>query len=156
MAQQQQQHRAMYQGFRLNSAKLDRWSKKDEGFNLFKVGLPRRAEPIFTGLTQQMPKDAYNPYMLGCISQKDRDYQTAMKHYEHALQLKPDSVAILTNRAEVLMLIGQLVEARDGFQRVLQMDPERRFPPTRRCVELFECIEKIIAWTNAHPRATPQ
>ena len=49
--------------------------------------------------------------MLGAIHQRMRQFDIALLRYDPALQIHPEDLYALTNRAEIYLLMGKFSEA---------------------------------------------
>ena len=78
---------------------------------------------------------------LAQIASKAEDYPEALKHYEAALALKPDSVNLLNSSGKILVKLGRKDEARTRFEAALKLKPD------------FEPAKKSLAELDAPPAA---
>lgn len=61
---------------------------------------------------------------LGHIATKAEDYPAALKHYEAALALKPDSAGLHHAAGQTLAKLGRKDEARAQFEAALKLKPD--------------------------------
>ncbi len=79
---------------------------------LLQTGQAAKAERIFTALCALDAYDAYAHFGLGACLQRLGRPAEAEAAYARALVLQPGNTAARTNRAEVLLVLGRVEEAR--------------------------------------------
>lgn len=82
-----------------------------------------------TAMWKQAAKTAPNTrevqYALGWMAEGDGDPQTALSHYDAALQIEPDMIDALNSSAIVLGRARQWEEATRRFERIVELTPEK-------------------------------
>lgn len=74
-------------------------------------------------LEAKMPDDAFIQNLLGAAYTKKKDYATAQKHFDKALEKLPDFFPAKFNVGELLFLQRRYAEALEYFQKMQQKDP---------------------------------
>jgi Flp pilus assembly protein TadD len=96
------------------------------GYNFFTQGRLEEAKNIFEGLNLLDPNIPYVNSTLGAIYQRLEKFDLAILRYSRAIELFPHDIAALTNRAEIYLSQGKLVEAAGDLRKVIEFDPERK------------------------------
>lgn len=102
------------------------------GHFYYEQGRLKEAQTLFEALTLL---DRLNPYvygMLGAICQKQKIYDEAITNYTLALDLFPDDLQVLTNRGEVYLNQGRIVEALHDFEKAIRLDNKGNHPAANR------------------------
>jgi tetratricopeptide (TPR) repeat protein len=87
------------------------------------------------------PKNEYALLMLGNIFAKFKsDIKTAMSYYDQVLVLKPEDNIALNNIGANLMQLGQIKEAKDYFNRAIELNPD--YPNTHFAMSMLADTEK--------------
>ncbi|MEO0649107.1 MAG: tetratricopeptide repeat protein [Planctomycetota bacterium] len=71
-----------------------------------------------------MSDDVNNAYMEGLKAFGAGEHTTAVEHYDRALGLDPDNVAVLNAKAMSLVQLERFDEAVATVQRAIELDPE--------------------------------
>ena len=93
----------------------------DLGYSLAEQGRNQEALEIFEGLASLAPATAYFQLALGALKLRVGALEEAREHLSAALVADPHDVAALTNRGEVLMLLGNETAAINDLQTVLNI-----------------------------------
>lgn len=96
----------------------------EHGLAQFKVGRYEDAERIFKMLTVLDWDNAYYHSVMGSILQRQKRYGEAIAEYDVALDLVPDDITSLTNKGEIYMLHGLIDEAKECFDKAIDLDPD--------------------------------
>jgi len=80
-----------------------------------------KAREICAAIMAEYPDCSYAYYILGHIASKEEDYETAVKNYNRALELAPDSRDILYSLGVVYAHQEKLDEAIKYWERVLEL-----------------------------------
>jgi tetratricopeptide (TPR) repeat protein len=88
-------------------------------FGLAEQGRNEEAITMFEGLVALAPATAYFQSALGALKLRTGQLEDALEHFNTALQSNPRDIPSLTNRGEVLFLLGRAPEARADFEDVL-------------------------------------
>jgi Flp pilus assembly protein TadD len=102
------------------------------GHNFFSQGRLEEAKKIFDGLAVLDPNNPYINNILGAIHQGLEQYDIAVLRYTRAIELFPNDIVSLTNRAEIYLNQGKFLEASDDLKKAIQLDPERKNPSANR------------------------
>ena len=81
------------------------------------------AEKIFINLLKEGENLILVNYFLGIIYFELQKYKKSKLHYENSLKLSPNSKEILINLAYLEQSYGKLEEAKDIYQKLLNLDP---------------------------------
>lgn len=84
------------------------------------------AKNIFEGLTLLDPNNPYINCILGAIYQRMEKYDVAILRYTRAIELFPQDIISMTNRAEIYLKQGKFLEAAQDLKKVIQLDPEKK------------------------------
>lgn len=96
------------------------------GHNFFSQGRLEGAKNIFEGLTLLDPNNPYINCILGAIYQRMEKYDVAILRYTRAIELFPQDLISMTNRAEIYLKQGKFLEAAQDLKKVIQLDPEKK------------------------------
>lgn len=102
------------------------------GFVYYEQGRMKEARILFEGISLL---DSLNPYVhsiLGSIYQRQQKYDEAVASYTLALNLFPQDIHALTNRGEVYLCQGNLIEAAHDFEEAIKLDSNRNHPAANR------------------------
>jgi tetratricopeptide (TPR) repeat protein len=102
------------------------------GYIYYEQGRMKEARILFEGISLL---DSLNPYVhsiLGSIYQKQQKYVEAVASYTLALNLFPEDIHALTNRGEVYLSQGNLVEAAHDFEEAIKLDANKNHPAANR------------------------
>jgi tetratricopeptide (TPR) repeat protein len=117
------------------------------GHNFFSEGRLEDARKIFEGLAVIDPMFPYIHTMLGAIYQKLEKYDVAVLRYSMALELDPNDIHALTNRAEIYLMMGKFLEAAEDLKKVLGIDSTQKSPASKRARMLSalaaEALQKV-------------
>ena len=75
-------------------------------------------------LDAKMPGDPFVQNLLGAAYTKKKDFATAQKHFDKALEKAPDFFPAKFNVGELLFLEHQYAEAMAYFQKMQEKDPQ--------------------------------
>jgi Tfp pilus assembly protein PilF len=98
----------------------------------YEQGRMKEARVLFEGISVL---DNLNPYIhgiLGSIYQKLQKYDEAVSSYTVALNLFPQDIQVLTNRGEVNLNQGNLMEAAHDFEQAIKLDANQNNPAANR------------------------
>jgi Flp pilus assembly protein TadD len=96
------------------------------GYNFFNEGRLQEAKNILEGLSLLDPDIPYVNCLLGAIYQRLGKNDLAFVRYNHALNLFPEDIVALTNRAEIYLSEGKFLEAANDLKKVIELDPENK------------------------------
>jgi Tfp pilus assembly protein PilF len=102
------------------------------GFVYYEQGRMKEARVLFEGISVL---DNLNPYVhsiLGSIYQKLQKYDDAVRSYTLALNLLPEDVHARTNRGEVYLNQGNIMEAAHDFEEAIKRDATAKHPAANR------------------------
>ena len=102
------------------------------GHNFFSHGRMEEAKKIFEGLTLLDPNISYVHCILGAIYQHLEKYDVAILRYSRAIELFPQDILSLTNRAEIYLNQGKFQEAAQDLTKAIELDPENNNPSAKR------------------------
>jgi Flp pilus assembly protein TadD len=102
------------------------------GHNFFSEGRLEEAKRIFEGLAVLDPNNPYINNILGAIYQGLEQYDIAVLRFTRALELFPQDIVSLTNRAEIYLNQGKFLEASEDLRKAIALDPERKNPSANR------------------------
>lgn len=118
------------------------------GYNFFTQGRLEEAKSIFEGLNLLDPNVPYVNSTLGAIYQRLGKTDLAILRYSHAIHLFPQDIVALTNRAEIYLSQGKLIEAAEDLRKVIEVDPERRNPSANRARLLAAITSESLQQIN--------
>ena len=84
------------------------------GHNFFLEGKLEEAKNIFEGIAVLDPNIPYPHTALGAIYQKMENFEMAILRYSRAIELFPEDIIALTNRAEIYLNL-------ENFMRLQQI-----------------------------------
>jgi Flp pilus assembly protein TadD len=117
------------------------------GHNYFSQGKLQEAKKIFEGLAVLDPNNPYINSILGAIYQGLEQHDVAILRYTSAINVFPQDIVSLTNRAEIYLNQGKFVEASEDLRKIIQLDPQRQNPSANRARVLValttESLEQI-------------
>ncbi len=90
----------------------------------FRSGNYPAALQVVQPLAQRHPEAAEIQHLLAIVLDLNGRPHDANRHFEQAVALQPDSVALRTNYGASLMRIGRAQEAADQFHEVLALEPD--------------------------------
>lgn len=96
------------------------------GHTLWQQGHLDKARDLFAGLALLDPANPYLHAMLGSIDQKQQKYESAIQQYTWALQLFPQDMDSLTNRAECYLHLGKFQQASEDLKQCIALDPSQK------------------------------
>ncbi len=82
-----------------------------------------RHEMMVSLASLRVPPKAWRLYEKGLEAQKRNDFDGALREFEAALKVYPSFAAAFEARGTTLLWQTKLVEAEEGFQRALALDP---------------------------------
>jgi tetratricopeptide (TPR) repeat protein len=85
------------------------------------------AVPVWQDFLTAHPDDADGPANLGNCLRKFGRNADAIKAYEQALKIKPDQVSVQMSIASIYLQAGERQKASAAFQKVAQMDSEKKY-----------------------------
>jgi len=83
-----------------------------------------RAEKILKDMIVQIPNQYDATHLLAIVCAHQARYQEAIRYYQHALSLSPESVPALSNLGAALSAVGQPHEALFELEKALKLDPK--------------------------------
>lgn len=92
----------------------------EQGFNQFKTGRYEDAARVFRVLTFLDWNNSYMHSMHGAVLQQQKKYGEAVAEYSEAIKLNPKDVVSLVNRAEILLIHGQIPFAQHDLDEALK------------------------------------
>jgi hypothetical protein len=81
------------------------------------------ADAFYPKLVETSPDSAKAHYFLGCWKAAHDDNAGALESYDRAIQIFPAYPEALNNRANALVRLGRLEEAKASFRECLRFDP---------------------------------
>lgn len=114
------------------------------GFRLYQQGRLNSAKKIFGGLDVLAPKNAYILGILGSIDQKQKRFDKAINRYSAALEVTPENLNLLTNRAECFLKIGKIHEAAADLKKVIELDKDQTHPAANRSRLLVQAVHRAL------------
>ena len=81
------------------------------------------ADAFYPKLAETSPGSSKTHYFLGCFKAARDDPAGALEEYDRAIAIFPAYPEALNNRANVLVALGRLDEAKESFRRCLQFNP---------------------------------
>ena len=94
------------------------------GFELFNQGKYGDARVIFQGLNALGHDDGFVQSALGTIAARDGEFEKAIEYLSRAIEIDPEDVAALTNRAEVYLKMNCFEKAADDLKAAIDLDPD--------------------------------
>lgn len=85
---------------------------------LMMEGKWKTAETLARGLVELSPDDDYSHTALGVILRNTGNHQLAAESFRTALSTNPNSLEAAVGLGEVLVLLGQMAEARACYEMV--------------------------------------
>ena len=95
----------------------------DRALGHFRAGSYEAALLVMEPLGRQHPEVAEVQHLLAIILDLSGRPEAANQHFERAVELQPESVALRTNFGANLMRIGQASEAAEQFREALELEP---------------------------------
>src|SRR5262245_18727321 len=114
------------------------------GFRLYQQGRLNNAKKIFNGLDVLAPGNAYVLGILGSIDQKQKRFDKAIERYSDALEVTPENLNLLTNRAECFLKVGKIQEASADLKKVIELDKDRTNPAGNRSRLLVQAVHNAL------------
>jgi Flp pilus assembly protein TadD len=100
------------------------------GHHLYQRGQLKKAKNVFEGLAILDGRNPYVHAVLGAIHQKEGNDALAITRYNMALNLWPEDITCLRNRARIYLKLGKFELAASDFQKA--KDLERGSLPRRK------------------------
>lgn len=94
------------------------------GFGLAEQGRNEEAITVFEGLAALAPATAYFQSALGALRLRTGDLEQSLIHLNAALLADATDISALTNKGEVLLLLGRAREAEAALERALDLESE--------------------------------
>ncbi len=82
------------------------------------------ADAFYPKLAETSPGSSKTHYFLGCLKAARDDPSGALEEYNRAIAIFPAYPEALNNRANILVALGRIDEAKDSFRRCLQFNPD--------------------------------
>lgn len=114
------------------------------GFRLYQQGRLNSARKIFDGLSVLTPKNSYVFGILGSIDQKQKRFDNAIRRYSDALEVTPENLNVLTNRAECFLKVGKIQAAAADLKKVIELDKDRTHPAANRSRLLVHAVHNAL------------
>lgn len=111
------------------------------GHTFIEQGKYKEALTIFEGLNAANPYDGYFHACLGLIHQRLKKTDEALIHYTLAIQIDPEDLDSLANRAEILIQKGKFTEAQEDLLKIKELDPKGETISAKKA----KLLQKIIA-----------
>lgn len=86
------------------------------------------AEDIINGALKNFPSNYYVLLLAGVIQQKQQNFQAADEYYQLAERLKPGNIDVMSQRAQILLELGDYVRAVGYADRALRLSLVFRRP----------------------------
>ncbi len=96
------------------------------GYNFFSQGRLEEAKNIYEGLSLLDPNIPFVHCILGAIYQRMEMRDIAILRYTCAIELFPQDLLSLTNRAKIYLNQGEFLKAAKDLKKVIELDPEKR------------------------------
>lgn len=89
---------------------------------------PEWARPVLESLAVQNPHDALYPYWLGRLDYDAHEYNSALHHFQHAIQLDPKMARAYDNLGLCYYYQNQNALAVDNYKIAIQLDRDSPHP----------------------------
>lgn len=132
--------------------KTTQYELAEIGYKFLQEGRIDRAEKVFAGLLALDPFDAYFHLVMGSIAQRRKDLPSADKFYSRALEINPWSIHALSNRGEVRLQQGRILEAIDDLVKAIDEDRQGLDAASQRARLLLDAVMKKA---QAAPKQVP-
>lgn len=129
--------------FKFGQQQLDQLAEM--GYTQFQIGRYEDAERFFKVLTILDWENYYYHSMLGSILQRQKRDGEAIVEYTQALESNPNDIVSLTNRGEIFMKHGWLLNAGQDFDKAIGCDPKGENKWGARARILKQQLEKTKA-----------
>lgn len=114
------------------------------GYFFFKQGKIRQALDLLEAVSLLDDSNPYVHAILGSIYQKQQRFDDSVTSYTRALYLFPGDIYSLTNRGEVYLNQGKLVEAAHDFEEAIRFDINGKHPAANRARFLVIQTQKAL------------
>lgn len=107
------------------SAKKDYYELVDSAENNIKIQKWDRAELFLKEVLKNYPDDNNNSLIISNLATVQRyqgKYQEAINNYTFAINMTPNAVTLLKNRASLYLDIDSVTDALEDFERILLLD----------------------------------
>lgn len=133
----------------LNLSERDLTNLLVVGYELFNQGNYEDARVIFQGLEALGHDDPFVFTALGTMAAREDDLETAETYLNHALEMDPEDVVALTNRAELYLKKNEYEQAADDLKLAVELDVDECSPLSSRARvlalvthELMDSVQK--------------
>jgi tetratricopeptide (TPR) repeat protein len=123
------------------------------GHTLMSQGKLAKAKTVFVGLMALDPFDAYFHTALGAIAYQEKDLDTAMTHFDQALEINPFFSTARAHRGEIRLSRDDLTGAIEDLIQAVECDPKNEQPATKRARALIGTIQQLMKKIEADPHA---
>ena len=124
-----------------------------DGHTLIGQGKLAKAKAVFTGLIALDPFDAYFHTALGSIAYQEKDLDTAMTHFDQAIEINPFFSTARAHRGEIRLSRNELTGAIEDLIQAVECDPKNKEPATKRARALIGTIQQLMKKIEADPHA---
>lgn len=97
---------------------------------------PDWARRVLEQLTVQNPKEALYPYWLGRLDYDGHEYNGAIRHFQHAIELAPTMARAYDNLGLCYYYQNQNDLAVQNYRRAIELDPKAAWPHLNLAVTL--------------------
>lgn len=118
------------------------------GYPYYEQGRLKQAQALFEGISMLDNSNAYVYGILGSIYQKQQMYNEAVACCSRTLDLVPEDIYALTNRGEVYLCQGKLVEAAHDFESAIRLDTKGSHPAANRARYLAMLAQDALILAN--------
>ena len=92
-----------------------------QAYNKHMAGDMQAARALYERILEKVPKHVDARYMLGTLLAESGELELALTHLKIAASRMPNSPMIITNLGNVYLKLGELDQARECYQRSLQL-----------------------------------
>jgi Flp pilus assembly protein TadD len=89
---------------------------------------PEWARKVLEGLAAQNPKEALYPYWLGRLDYDGHEYNGAIRHFQHAIELAPTMARAYDNLGLCYYYQNQNDLAVQNYKKAIELDPNSAWP----------------------------
>lgn len=123
----------------MRAASITRAVRRMRAFALLRLGYHERACSAFATVLRECPDDVAALKGLARSHARRRDWRAALAHWEAAVSVSPADLGADVARAECLLRLGKVEEAKTRFQQLTLLHPLR--------VDVLEGLVEAL-WTN--------
>lgn len=121
------------------------------GHNFYSQGRLEEAKSIYEGLNVLDPNIPYVNSILGAIYQRMKMDDVAILRYTRAIELFPQDLLSLTNRAEIYLNQGEFLKAAEDLKKVIELDPKNKNASAKRARLLAAITTESLLLAKGKP-----